>query len=83
MPKKNLLRETNFVIVGLLCSTGLRVGEISRLNLGDVDLKGKVLSIRRSKFYKSRLVPVSDSVTEALKLYKLKRLGHKRTKNLF
>ncbi len=80
MPKKNLLRETTFVIVGLLYSTGLRVGEVSRLNLGDVDLKGKILFIRRSKFYKSRLVPISDSVVETLKLYKLKRLGHKRTK---
>jgi len=81
MPKKNLLRETNFVIIGLLYSTGLRVGEISRLNLGDVDIKRRVLTIRRSKFYKSRLVPISDSVVETLKQYKLKRLGHKRTKN--
>jgi integrase len=81
MPKKNLLRETNFIIIGLLYSTGLRVGEISRLNLDDVDLKNRVLSIRRSKFYKSRLVPISDSVTDTLKLYKLKRLSHKRTTN--
>jgi integrase/recombinase XerD len=81
MPKKNILMETNFVIIGLLYSTGLRVGEISRLNLEDVDLKEKMIFIKRSKFYKSRLVPVSDSVVNILKLYKLKRLGHKRTTN--
>ena len=81
MPKKNLLKETHFVIIGLLYSTGLRVGEISRLNLADVDLKGKMIFIKRSKFYKSRLVPISNSVTDILKLYKLKRLGHKRTTN--
>ena len=36
---------------------GLRIGEVSRLQCGDVDLERDVLQIRDTKFGKSRLVP--------------------------
>jgi integrase len=45
------------MIFALLYGLGLRVGEVSRLCLGDVDLDKQLLSIRRTKFGKDRLVP--------------------------
>ena len=45
--------------VALLYTTGLRVGELQRLALGDVQDGGAVLHVRASKFHKSRLLPPS------------------------
>ena len=41
-----------------LYGTGMRVGEALRLRLVDVDLDNGVITIRGTKFYKSRLVPL-------------------------
>ena len=48
---------TYFVLFSVLHGLGLRVGEACRLKIGDVDLDRKLLVIRQTKFYKSRLVP--------------------------
>ncbi|MDH4065611.1 MAG: tyrosine-type recombinase/integrase [Acidobacteriota bacterium] len=45
------------VIFTLLYGLGLRVGEVGRLCVDDVDLTRDLLVIRQTKFYKSRLVP--------------------------
>ena len=42
----------------LLYGSGLRISEALALDVGDVDLTGRVLTVRRTKFYKSRLVPI-------------------------
>jgi integrase len=64
------LRGATFkTLIALLASTGLRPGEALRLEVGDVDLVGGVLTIRESKFGKSRFVPVEDSAREALAAY--------------
>ena len=57
----------------LLCATGLRFGEAQRLTLADVDLEDAVLTIRDTKFYKSRLVPIGTQITAALKTYAIQR----------
>jgi integrase/recombinase XerD len=64
-----LRAATMQTLIGLLASSGLRVGEALRLDRGDIDWSDGVLHIRRSKFNKSRLVPVSPSVLEALEGY--------------
>ncbi len=56
-------------LVGLLAVTGLRIGEALRLDRDDVDLKTGVLTIRLSKFGKSREVPIHPSTTDALATY--------------
>lgn len=56
-------------LIGLLAATGLRVGEALRLDRGDVDWTEGVLHVRRSKFRKSRLVPLAPSTVEALERY--------------
>ena len=43
-------------LIGLLASTGLRSGEALRLDRADVDLAGGVLTIRKTKFRKDRLI---------------------------
>jgi len=56
-------------LVGLLAVTGLRVGEACHLQRRDVDLVNGVLTVRDSKFGKSRRVPVHLSTVAALRAY--------------
>jgi len=49
--------NTYFALFAVLYGLGLRVGEACRLRLKDVDLERRLLIIRETKFYKSRLVP--------------------------
>lgn len=61
------LRGATFkTLIGLLASTGLRPGEGLKLDVGDVDLAGGLLTVRESKFGKSRFVPLEESVRAAL-----------------
>lgn len=64
---------TYSTLFGLLAATGLRHSEALALDRDDVDLRGGVLAIRRTKFGKSRFVPVHDSACRALKRYARKR----------
>ena len=63
-------------LIGLLYSTGLRVGEALRLTLADVDLRRQLLVIYKTKFKKSRYVPISSSTTSALTLFLKKRKAY-------
>ncbi|MEK7283416.1 MAG: tyrosine-type recombinase/integrase, partial [Acidobacteriota bacterium] len=54
-------------LFGLLASTGLRVSEALALRVGDVTSDGLV--IRKTKFNKSRLVPLQETVASALGRY--------------
>jgi integrase len=60
---------TYATLVGLLASTGLRPGEALALDRSDVDLDHGLLSIRQTKFGKSRIVPIESSTREALHQY--------------
>ena len=60
---------TYSTLIGLLVATGLRPGEALRLDRSDVDLVSGILSIRESKFGKSRFVPVAESTRTALEHY--------------
>ncbi|WP_043284780.1 tyrosine-type recombinase/integrase [Paraburkholderia oxyphila] len=55
--------------VVLLYTCGLRLGELLRLRLSDVEEGGRVLRIRESKFHRSRLIPLSDSAAGELRAY--------------
>ena len=57
-PRVPLRCSTMAMLVGLLASTGLRSGEVLRLDRGDVDLTDGVVLVRKTKFRKDRLVPV-------------------------
>lgn len=64
-----LRKVTYATLVGLIAATGLRVSEALNLRFGDVQEDGRVLQIYRTKFGKSRLVPLHPSVTVALGRY--------------
>jgi site-specific recombinase XerD len=64
------LRGSTFqTLLGLLAATGLRPGEALALDVGDVDLVVGVLTVRESKFGKSRFVPLEESARAALAAY--------------
>jgi integrase len=64
------LDEVTFrTLLLLLYGAGLRFSEATRLGLADVDLTEAVLTIRATKFYKSRLAPVGPQLAEVLKAY--------------
>ena len=66
---KGLRGHTYATIFGLLVATGMRVSEAVGLDRQDVDLEAAILSIRRAKFRKSRLVPLHASTRDALRGY--------------
>jgi len=61
---------TYTTLFGLLLCTGLRVSEAIRLRNADVDLKVGVLTVRRTKFAKSRHAPLHPSALEHLREYR-------------
>ena len=67
-----LTYETFF---GLVAATGLRLSEALRLRCADFDADGNVLTVRQTKFCKSRLVPLHSTVTAALTQYLAARQG--------
>ncbi len=64
-PMRKLVYAT---MIGLIAATGLRVSEALDLQLDDV-LPDGVLRIRRTKFGKSRMVPLHPTAVNALDLY--------------
>ena len=66
--------ETMRLAIVLLYTTGMRRRELTRLTVGDYDLREHTLMIRESKFHKSRLIPVStDAIREINGLLALRR----------
>ena len=63
-----LQRRVYATLIGLIAATGLRNSEARSLRMDDV-LPGGILHIRRTKFGKSRLVPMHPTVAEELKCY--------------
>jgi integrase/recombinase XerD len=62
-PLRAVMLET---LIGLLAVTGLRVGEALRLTDSDIDFNDAVITVRATKFGKSRQVPVTATTIEAL-----------------
>jgi integrase/recombinase XerD len=65
-----------YCLFGLLSVAGLRLGEARNLELQDVDLKAAVLTIRGTKFGKTRLVPLHASTCAVLADYLARRQRH-------
>lgn len=68
-PVGGLRPLTYYTLFGLLAATGLRVSEARLLKLQDVDFQQSVLTVRQTKFRKSRLVPLDATVSAALNRY--------------
>jgi integrase/recombinase XerD len=74
-PQVPLRKAAYRISVILLYTAGLRLGELTRLTLNDVDLKSRTLRIRASKFHKTRIVPLSPSAAAELRRYLQARLA--------
>ena len=68
-PPKSLRPVVVSTLIGLLYSTGLRIGEALNLTLCDINLKRRVIEVRAGKFGKSRYVPLAASTTRHLRAY--------------
>lgn len=68
--------QTCATLISLLAATGLRISEALHLRYGDVTLDG--LLIRKTKFQKSRLVPLHETAVAGLGRY----LAQRRTVHL-
>lgn len=68
-PMEGLRPQTYRILLGLIAATGLRVSEALRLSRDDVDLAHGVLTVRETKFHKSRLVPVHETTRRVLHRY--------------
>ncbi len=66
---KGLRAATYATLFGLLAVTGMRISEPIALDRADVDLVEGSLTIRRSKFGKSRWIPVHPSTQYRLQHY--------------
>lgn len=72
-PRSSLRAAVMQTLFGLLACTGMRISEALALTDADVDLRAGVLTIRHSKFGKSRLVPLHLSAVAALQRYRRER----------
>ena len=66
-PRGALRPHTYYTLFGLLAVTGLRISEAMRLRLEDITADG--LLVRKTKFRKSRLVPLHPSTVCVLERY--------------
>ncbi len=68
-PRAPLRPLTIYTMLLLAYCAGLRRSELARLDLGDVDLQAGTITIRQTKFYKTRILPLPDSVMAELRTY--------------
>ena len=80
-----LKTATYRTLLGVLAVTGMRVGEVVALDERDVNRRRAVLVIRKTKFDKSREVPLHASTVEAIDRYRhvRDRLAPRRSSSSF
>ena len=83
---RGLRPDTYATLLGLLAVTGMRTGEPLGLDRDDLDPAAGVLTVRQTKFGKSRQIPVHASTQQALACYAAHRdrlCPHPRSKGFF
>jgi integrase/recombinase XerD len=71
--RSGLRAATYATLLGLMAVTGMRTREPISLDRGDVDLTRGVITVRQSKFGKSRCIPIESTTQKALEQYQLHR----------
>jgi integrase/recombinase XerD len=72
-PSSGLRPWTYHCLFGLLAVSGLRISEAIKLDRQDVDFNQGLLTIRQTKFNKSRLIPLHVSTRDVLAEYAQRR----------
>jgi len=75
-PADGLRRWTYHCLFGLISVTGMRLSEVIGLQHDNVDLDNGVLTVRETKFGKSRLVPLHPTTRSVLRSYAERRDAH-------
>lgn len=74
LPSPRKLRSHTYChLIGLLATTGMRSGEAVRLANSDVNFADGLITIQKSKFGKSRVIPIHTTTVRALAAYKARR----------
>lgn len=68
-PFSRLQAVTHRTLLLVLYGAGLRISEAIALTVADVDLAERVLTVRNTKFYKTRLVPIGSPLVTTLAAY--------------
>jgi integrase/recombinase XerD len=68
-PRNPLRAQTVRLALILLFCCGLRRGELLKLKIEHFDVQSKILRVEATKFHKSRLLPLPDTVTQELQNY--------------
>lgn len=68
-----LRSQTYTTLLGLLVVTGMRISEVVSLDRNDFDVSNALLTVRRTKFGKTRLIPLHASTRRVLERYAKKR----------
>jgi integrase len=75
-PSGSLRPDTYFTLIGLMACTGMRVGEVLRLGVDDVDLQAGIITVHRSKLHETRILPIHRSTVKQRLRYHRKRQDH-------
>jgi integrase/recombinase XerD len=67
--REPILRYTYFNLFGLLAVSGMRVSEAMSLTCSSIDLSNGLITVKNSKFSKSRIIPIHPSTRNTLKKY--------------
>lgn len=67
--RQTFLGRRNRIMVMVLCDTGMRIAELERLTLDDVDTRNRLVRIRRGKGNKERVVRLSERTVKEIRVY--------------
>ncbi len=68
-PEDTLHHRRDEAIIRLMFETAIRSGELIDLQLDDLDLIARLITIRRGKGGRGRIIPIGQATTEALLVY--------------
>jgi integrase/recombinase XerD len=68
-PRQVIDADTLRTLLLLLYGAGLRRGEAMRLKIEDVDIEQSLIHVRQTKFFKTRIVPLGDSLTTVMRAF--------------
>ena len=73
---KSRFGKRNEIIIRIICETGIRLSELTGLNMEDIDLKDKTINVRR-KGNSEQTLPINSGLNSRLKEFvKGKQLGN-------
>ena len=76
VPQYAIDADTLRALLLLLYGAGLRRGEAMRLKIEDVDISQSLIHIRGTKFFKTRIVPLSDDLNTVIRTFIARQRNH-------